>query len=115
MFAFRFKGQFKLLLLVSVLPICGCINSQTTQLPQVQPQHPSVARQEFGRHDPFPNRTAGPDTFTRPRGFNNPRAEARRIQENRLLRGMNNRQHNQQQTPQHRIPTTQQNYPHAIR
>jgi hypothetical protein len=76
----------------------GCLNPQTTRLPSLTSGDPRIAdpqerdraeRRDLERHDPFPSNSAGPQTFTRPRGHVEERTDIRRIREEAMLRGMN--------------------------
>ncbi len=46
---------------------------------------PAVEKRAFSLHDPLPEQDAGPDTFSRPRGFIDQRSEPRRTVEGRPL------------------------------
>ena len=72
---------------------------------------PRLEKRDLERHDPFPSRTAAPDTQTRPRGFNVQRSEIRRIREEDALRGLQRRQ----EVPANKIPTSQLEYPQSVR
>jgi hypothetical protein len=75
----------------------GCLNPQSTRLPTLYGGDPrldprdqqQVERRDLERHDPFPSTTAGPQTFTRPRGHVEERTDIRRTKEEALLRGIN--------------------------
>lgn len=77
-----------LLGLVAALSLAlGCVSPYTTRLPQVEARHPVSERQSYQRHDPFPDSDQGPETFTRPPGFETQRTAPRRSWEDSLLRG----------------------------
>lgn len=65
----------------------GCVNPGRTQLPTVAPGPPAAERRSLERFDPYPDRTLGPETFTRPSEFRQGRAPQRQAAENRLLQG----------------------------
>lgn len=68
--------------------LCGCINPYNTRLPTVATPPPPVEKRSYDIHDPFPDEQLGPETYTRPRGFDEPRAEPRKILEGRSLLGL---------------------------
>lgn len=86
-------------LLFVILACCaaGCVNPRTTRLPSLYGGDPRlsprdqevVERRDLERHDPFASNSAGPQTFTRPRGHVEERSDIRRTREEALLRGMN--------------------------
>jgi hypothetical protein len=57
----------------------GC--SPQTQLPSIVPRPSDVDRRALNVHDPLPERGIGPDTESRPRGFEIERDEPRRTRE----------------------------------
>lgn len=72
----------RLLLLVAWTCACaGCISPRTTRLPSFWPSVPYSESQAYQRHDPFPDQDLGPTLYSRPRGYVEPRAEARRAAE----------------------------------
>jgi len=60
-----------------------------TRLPRVEPTNKYVERGSYERQDPFSLEDLGPDTMSRPRGFDEPRNASRRAAEQRTLRGLN--------------------------
>ena len=75
-------------LFTAVLLLAGCPAPQTTRLPTLEQGHPLVEKRSMERHDPFPDRELGPDTYARPREFNDQRTQTRRALEERMLQGM---------------------------
>lgn len=84
---------------------CGCFTPFNTRLPTLNTPPAPVEKQSYSIHDPFPDEDLGPDTMSRPRGFNEPRAEPRKILESRALLGLD-------AVP---APSTSFDYPDAIR
>lgn len=74
---------------LAAILLSGCVNPMTTRLPTLATVDPRVEKRSFERHDPLPSKTAGPETFSRPRGFIEQRSEIRRTRENARLRGLN--------------------------
>jgi hypothetical protein len=70
------------------LAVCGCINPFNTRLPTLDTPPAPVEKRSYSIHDPFPDEVLGPDTMTRPRGFNEPRSETRQALESRALLGL---------------------------
>jgi hypothetical protein len=87
------------------IAVCGCINPFNTRLPTVNTPPAPVEKRSYSIHDPFPDEDLGPDTMTRPRGFNEPRAEPRKILESRALLGLD-------RVP---APPNSFNYPDTVR
>lgn len=85
--------------------VCGCISPFNTRLPTVDTPPAPVEKQSYRIHDPFPDEELGPDTMTRPRGFNEPRAEPRKILESQSLLNLD-------RAP---LPPNSFNYPDAVR
>lgn len=90
---------------ISSMP--GC-NPMTTRYPTPPLGNSLAERRAFERHDPYPLEDLGPDTFTRPRAYIEPRDEARRAAEQRMLRGMS-----LEALPP--VPATGNTYPNALR
>lgn len=67
-----------------LLVLCGCI-APDTQMPQLMHRPPDVERRSYSFHDPYPDVELAPDMDNRPRGFDEPRTNARRSKENRAL------------------------------
>jgi hypothetical protein len=75
-------GPHRLLLIAACTCACaGCISPRTTRLPSFWPSAPYAESQSYQRRDPFPDQDLGPTLFSRPRGYEEPRAEARRAAE----------------------------------
>ena len=70
------------------LAFCGCLTPFNTRLPTIDTPPAPVEKRSYSIHDPFPDEELGPDTMTRPRGFNEPRAEPRKTLESRALLGL---------------------------
>lgn len=70
----------KLLAVLCAVALAGCVSSQRTRLPTVGYNRPDVERRSYEVHDPSPDHDAGP-AIERPRGFDQQRAEPRRIME----------------------------------
>ncbi len=85
--------------------LCGCLNPATTRFPTISTPPAAVEAQSYRIHDPFPDEEMGPSTMTRPRAFDQPRAEQRKILESRALLGLD-------QAP---LPPNSFNYPNAVR
>lgn len=62
----------------SSLLLSGC---WYVRLPTLYTGHPVAERRAYELHDPFPEREPGPDTFVRPRGFEEQRRQPRRSAE----------------------------------
>lgn len=65
----------------------GCLSRRDTELPKFQSGPPAVENQSYQLHDPFPDRSAGPDTLSRPRGYGQ-RTESRQAKENSMPNGV---------------------------
>lgn len=65
----------------------GCLNPATTRLPTCGLPPAPVERQSLGHFDPFPDPDRGPETFSRPPDFVQPRDPQRQAREGQLLRG----------------------------
>lgn len=83
-------------LLPGAVLVCGCLNPFTTKLPSVHPRHPEAEKKSYQLHDPYPSEELGPETLSRPRGFDVPRSEQRRALESQML----------PQTPPNETPAT---------
>lgn len=77
-----------ILLLSLVAPLSGCLNSRDTSYPQLQTGPPTFENRRYQVHDPFPDRSAGPDTMSRPRGYDRQRTEPRRAVDNTMPDGI---------------------------
>ena len=112
------RRKLLLFFLFAFLP--GCINQWNTRLPQVRNAPPELEIRDFERNDPFADMELGPETFTRPRGFEQQRTLPRRMRELRDLQAARNRE--QQQTggstgvpPTRQLPApTSMNYPNVV-
>ncbi len=87
------------------LAVCGCLTPYNTRLPTLDSPPAPVEKRSYSIHDPFPDEDLGPDTMTRPRGFNEPRAEPRKTLESQSLLGLD-------KAP---LPPNSFNYPDAVR
>ena len=74
--------------LFGLLGLTGCLNPATTRLPTCGLPPASVERRSLGHFDPFPNPDLGPETFSRPPDFVQPRDPERQAREGQLLRGV---------------------------
>lgn len=84
---------------------CGCVNPVNTRLPTLGTPPAPVEQQSYSIHDPFPDEELGPSTMSRPRGFDEPRAEPRKTLESRALLGLD-------RAP---LPPNSFNYPDTVR
>lgn len=64
--------------------LAGCLSPKYTRLPTLRPSDVESERQALTYHDPNPDRDMGPP-IDRPRGFDRPRAEPRRILEHQAI------------------------------
>jgi len=67
----------------------GCCGTQETRFLSWTPRPPDVEARSYNIHDPFPDETAGPNTFTRPRTFIEPRTDTRKDFDLRFLKAAN--------------------------
>ena len=65
--------------------LVGCGLPETRYLTCI-PRPPAIEAQSYDLHDPFPDEDLGPATYTRPRGFMQPRTESRKNLDQRLLK-----------------------------
>lgn len=67
-------------LLTLMLLLAGsCLGCQETRFLTCQPRDPRVETKTYELvHDPFADESLGPDTFSRPRDFQQPRTEERK-------------------------------------
>ena len=72
--------------LLILLLMAGCCGIQETRFLSCAPRDPSVEAQSYNLHDPFPDEHAGPNTFTRPRAFIEPRSDTRKNFDLRFLK-----------------------------
>ena len=77
------RGTVLLLLLTAA---AGCCGTQETRFLSCLPRNPTVEAQSYNLHDPFPDEHAGPNTFTRPRAFIEPRTDTRKNLDLRYLK-----------------------------
>jgi len=74
-------------LVIFLLLIAGC-GSPETRLLSWYPQPASLEAKLYDLHDPFPERDAGPDTYSRPRDFLEPRSDSQKSLNLRKLKAM---------------------------
>lgn len=96
--------------LAGAVSVTGCLNPMTTRLPEIAPRDTRVELRSLARHDPFPDPDLGPDTFARPRGFENERPQPRRLYEERLLQG----QQPEFARPMPSMPGAAREYPNVV-
>jgi len=90
--------------------LTGCLTPQNTRFPQPFPRNLRSEELSYRFHDPFPDDSIGPGTFTRPPSYMKQRHPARRAEENRILRG-----YNLEQAPTGSLPPkTAWDYPDAV-
>lgn len=75
------KFRSALLIVTGLLGITGCVNPQQTRIPTLAAGDPRMERANYRYFDPYPERESGPLTYSRPRGFDISRTEARSSQE----------------------------------
>jgi hypothetical protein len=68
-----------------VLVLAGCQNTPETRFLSWFPRPAAQERRSYDLHDPFPDEQLGPNTFTRPRGFVQPRTEQRKTNDLQFL------------------------------
>jgi hypothetical protein len=68
------RGWLVLMLIV----VGGGLGCQETRFLSCRTREPRVEARSYDLHDPFPDETIGPETFTRPRAFQEPRTEERK-------------------------------------
>ncbi len=83
----------------------------TTRMPTEGRQHPLVEKRAYEFHDPFPDQSAAPNTFNRPRGYIVPRSAPRQAVEGRLLQGMQP----EMGPPAGTFPSSSKTYPGTVR
>ncbi|OYW24454.1 MAG: hypothetical protein B7Z55_02130 [Planctomycetales bacterium 12-60-4] len=66
----------------------GCIGPEETRYLSFYQRAPDVEARSYDYHDPFPDESAGPDTYTRPRSFSEPRSDTRKNVDLRFLQAM---------------------------
>jgi hypothetical protein len=66
------------LLFVGVLVQAGCVNPQTTRVPELAPRGSEYERRESQIQDPYPDKELGPEVGFRPREFQQQRSEVQR-------------------------------------
>ena len=77
-----------LLLTLGFSTLCGCPTPTRTTFPTWQTGPQRAENERYQLHDPFPDRTAGPDTMVRPRGYDRQRSESRQAIENTMPEGV---------------------------
>lgn len=70
------------------LLLVGCIGPQETRWLTCNPRDLNVEARSYDSHDPFADDSAGPDTFSRPRTFVEPRSDSRKSLNMRQLEAM---------------------------
>lgn len=66
----------------------GCIGPQETRLLTCNMRDLNVEARSYDSHDPFADENSGPDTFSRPRSFVEPRSDSRKALNMRQLAAM---------------------------
>jgi hypothetical protein len=90
--------------------LTGCLTPQNTRFPEPFPRNVRSEALSYRFHDPFPDDSIGPNTFSRPPSYQKQRDPARRAEENRILRG-----YNLEQAPTGSLPPkTAWDYPQAV-
>ena len=74
---------WKFWLMAQIALVSGCFSPARTRYPTWEPGDPRAEKRAYELHDPLPDRTTGPDTLSRPRGFELQRTEPRRALEGR--------------------------------
>ena len=100
----------KVLFLMLIGLLSGCIDPRFTRMPEPFPTDLRMEAFSYRFHDPFPDTTAGPNTYSRPPSFRVQRDPARQSMESRLLLGMKQRPGQATATP----PRALSEYPEAI-
>ena len=80
------RAMDRLIGLSLVLFLAGCCGAPETRFLTLSPRSPAVESQSYNLHDPFPDESAGPNTFTRPRAFMEPRSDTRKNLDLRYLK-----------------------------
>ena len=70
------------------LGLGGCVGPEETRFLTCFQRPASVEARSYDAHDPFADESAGPDTYTRPRAFVDPRTDTRKNQDFRFLQAM---------------------------
>jgi hypothetical protein len=73
------------LVLAGSIGLSGCMGAPETRFLSCIPRPPGVEARSYDLHDPFPDESAGPETFTRPRAFQEPRSDTRKTNDLRFL------------------------------
>lgn len=76
------------LAMLALLAVGGCIGPEETRFLSLYQRDPDVESRAYDYHDPFPDESAGPETFTRPRTFSDPRTDTRKNIDLRFLQAM---------------------------
>jgi hypothetical protein len=71
--------------LVCVLSLTGCLRTQDTRFLTCLPRPAAIEARAYDFHDPFADESIGPETFTRPRAFQEPRSDTRKSSDLRFL------------------------------
>lgn len=72
------KNRQIALLFVTALVQAGCVNPQTTRVPELASRGSEYERRESQIQDPYPDEDLGPDVGFRPREFREQRSEVQR-------------------------------------
>ena len=65
--------------------LSGCLQTQETRFLSCVPRPSGVEARSYEIHDPFADESVGPETFTRPRAFQEPRSDTRKSSDLRFL------------------------------
>lgn len=91
--------------------LTGCLDPRFTRFPEPFPTDPRMEAMSYRFHDPFPDTSSGPNTYSRPPSFMQQRDPARRSAENRLLQGLKQTPHLATPAP----PRAATAYPDAVK
>jgi hypothetical protein len=101
-----FRGSPLLLLAI----VGGCTQPLYSGPSLINSRDPVADRRRFERYDPLPAEDLGPETYSRPRGFEDQRSHTRRAAEGRALLGVPT-----PDTAPPPTPTSQYQYPGVVR
>ena len=71
--------------LALILFITGSLGCQETRFISCRTRDPGVEARSYDLHDPFPDESIGPETYSRPRAFEVPRTDERKAFDYRNL------------------------------
>jgi hypothetical protein len=71
-----------------LLLLSGCVGPYETRFLTWWQRPPEVESRSYDAHDPFGDKYAGPDTYSRPRAFIDPRSDTRKNAELSFLQAM---------------------------